>query len=82
MSCCAESPFVQTMEQRIARIETMMKDILEKLFVESVTKKEEDIIANCLRTYVAIDRIHEAEDLFKSSFVLPFLSTVFFFFFF
>jgi hypothetical protein len=46
---------------------------MEHLYKEGLNTKNTDIIANCLRTYAAIDRVGEAEMLYRVHSARPFL---------
>ncbi len=43
-------------EQRISFIENSLQRGMEHLYKEGLNTKNADIVANCLRTYAAIDR--------------------------
>jgi len=58
-------PFVQNLSGRIDRIETTMQEGLEALFCDGLVAGDRDVITNCLRTYAAIDRIQDVEDLYQ-----------------
>lgn len=49
---------------------------MEHLYKEGLKTKNADIVANCLRTYSAIDRVKEAEFMFRVHIVQPFLDKV------
>ena len=69
-------PFVKKMEPRIAFIENNLKNGLERLFHQGLQSKNLNIISNCLRTYAAIDKVNEAENLFRQWVVLPLATKV------
>jgi len=64
------------MEKRIDFIENSLQKGMEHLYKEGLNTKNADIIANCLRTYSAIDRVKEAERMFRVHIVHPFMVRV------
>eukprot|EP01102_Stenamoeba_stenopodia_P000504 TRINITY_DN10491_c0_g1_i1.p1 TRINITY_DN10491_c0_g1~~TRINITY_DN10491_c0_g1_i1.p1 ORF type:complete len:777 (-),score=153.84 TRINITY_DN10491_c0_g1_i1:104-2434(-) len=68
--------FVKNMELRISFIETLLKEGLERLFREGLLNKNIDIVANCLRTYAAINKETEAESLFRTFVVRPYFDKI------
>jgi len=69
-------PFVKNMEPRIIYIENTLQTGLERLFKEGLTTKNDNIVDNCLRTYAAIDKMSEAENLYRKWFLQPFTSKI------
>merc|ERR1712137_100640 len=69
-------PFVQNLGSRIDRIETTMQEGLETLFCDGLVAGDRDVITNCLRTYAAIDRTSDVQDLYQRKHVDPFLTTI------
>jgi len=64
-------PFVQHMSKRITFIENSLQREMEQLYKEGLRTRNLDIISNCLRTYAAIDRVQEAEHVYRIQFVRP-----------
>lgn len=62
--------------QRIGFIENSLQRGMEHLYREGLATKNVDIVANCLRTYAAIDRVSEAEMLYRVQFVRPAMAKV------
>lgn len=69
----SDYPFVQKMDKRISFIENSLQRGMEHLYKEGLNTKNADIVANCLRTYAAIDRVSEAEMLYRVHSARPFL---------
>ncbi len=53
---CVRSTILSFSEQRISFIENSLQRGMEHLYKEGLNTKNADIVANCLRTYAAIDR--------------------------
>lgn len=53
-----------------------MEKALERLFKEGLFSKNLNIISNCLRTFAAIDKVPQAEAMFRNWFVKPFAQQV------
>ncbi|EDV23691.1 uncharacterized protein TRIADDRAFT_26404 [Trichoplax adhaerens] len=64
-------PFVQKIQLRIDSISRTLKSSLDRLFEEAVGGGQTDSLARCLRTYAAIDKVQEAETLFRNMVVKP-----------
>ncbi|RDD44303.1 Conserved oligomeric Golgi complex subunit 2 [Trichoplax sp. H2] len=64
-------PFVQKIQLRIDSISKTLKSSLDRLFEEAVGGGQTDSLARCLRTYAAIDKVQEAETLFRNMVVKP-----------
>ncbi|KAL6064293.1 Conserved oligomeric Golgi complex subunit 2 [Balamuthia mandrillaris] len=76
LSNASHYPFVQGLSKRIFFIENSLQEGMQRLFTEGLSSKNEDIVANCLRTYAAIDRVKEAEELYRKHVVEPFVQKV------
>lgn len=66
-------PFVKNLESRITFIETTLQRSLEQLFREGIAKRETTTISDCLHTFAAIDRIQNAENIFRQVIVDPYV---------
>ena len=62
--------------QRIANITTTLQYSLEGSFLEGLDTKNMDILKQCLRTYALIDKIRDAEMLYRQHIVKPFMEEV------
>lgn len=71
--------FVIKQENRIRTIEGILSNGLEKLFREGISSNNQDQIANCLRTFDAIDKCKVAHNIFRSTVVKPWIDQVVFF---
>ena len=69
-------PFVKNLESRITFIETTLQRSLEQLFREGIAKRETTTISDCLHTFAAIDRIQNAENIFRQVIVDPYVRKV------
>jgi len=69
-------PFISKQEKRITFIENSLGTGLEKLFYQSLTNKNSNLLSSCLRTYSAIDKMKTAEELFRTWIVRPFSSKI------
>lgn len=55
--------------------EAMMSG-LDDMFLKSLKMKDVSSIAHCLRTYAALDKVHEAEMLYRKNTVAPAISAI------
>jgi len=62
--------------QRIKFIENSLQSGLERLYQEGLQTKNVEVITTCLRTYSAIERASEAENIFRTTVVHPFMAKV------
>ena len=62
--------------QRIANIRTTLQYSLEGSFLEGLDTANADILRQCLRTYALIDKIRDAENLFRQHIVKPYMEEV------
>ncbi|KAI8593705.1 oligomeric golgi complex component, COG2-domain-containing protein [Geranomyces variabilis] len=76
-----KTPFVQKIEKRISRIKATLTSSLSKSLTaayKDVLDKPDlpatrDALSQILRTYVSVDRVHDAESIFENSITMPFL---------
>ncbi|KAI8482591.1 Conserved oligomeric Golgi complex subunit 2 [Branchiostoma belcheri] len=66
-------PLVEKIRPRIAAITTTLQHSLETSFLEGLRTSNRDILRQCLRTYATIDKIKDAEALFRQTIVKPFM---------
>ncbi|XP_078673412.1 conserved oligomeric Golgi complex subunit 2-like isoform X2 [Branchiostoma floridae x Branchiostoma belcheri] len=69
-------PLVEKIRPRIAAITTTLQHSLETSFLEGLRTSNRDILRQCLRTYATIDKIKDAEALFRQTIVKPFMEEV------
>lgn len=62
--------------QRIANITTTLQYSLEGSFLEGLEQEDVAMLRQCLRTYALIDKIHDAENLFRQHIVKPYMEEV------
>lgn len=68
--------FEQIVSKRMLTIETILGDALVAIFKQALTERNTDMISNCLRTYAAIEKVAEAEEIFRVHIVRPVKFTV------
>lgn len=62
--------------QRITTITTTLQYSLEGHFVDGLENGNMEILQQCLRTYALIDKIKDAENLFRINVVRPYMEKV------
>ena len=62
--------------QRIANITTTLQFSLEGSFREGLETNDTAILRQCLRTYATIDKMRDAENLFRQHTVKPYMEEV------
>ncbi|XP_047104185.1 conserved oligomeric Golgi complex subunit 2 isoform X3 [Schistocerca piceifrons] len=62
--------------KKTSRISEAMMLGLNDMFLKSLKMKDMSSIARCLRTYAALDKVHEAEMLYRKNMVAPAISSV------
>ena len=62
--------------QRIAAITVTLQHSLERSFEESLETGQADVLRQCLRTYATIDKMRDAEALFRKIAVKPYMDEV------
>ena len=73
---CFDIMFYQLPFQRIANITTTLQYSLEGSFKEGLEQGEIHILRQCLRTYATIDKMRDAENLFRLHIVKPYMEEV------
>ncbi|PVD26689.1 hypothetical protein C0Q70_14367 [Pomacea canaliculata] len=63
-------------KKRIANITTTLQYSLEGSFLEGLEQEDVAMLRQCLRTYALIDKIHDAENLFRQHIVKPYMEEV------
>jgi len=66
-------PLVEQIKPRIASITSSLQYNLEGSLVEGLENKNVTILRQCLRTYATIDKIRDAEALFRQHIVKPYM---------
>ncbi|KAL4237416.1 Conserved oligomeric Golgi complex subunit 2 [Mactra antiquata] len=69
-------PLVEQIKPRISNITTTLQYSLEGSFLEGLDTGNVDILRQCLRTYALIDKIKDAETLYKQHIVKPYMEEV------
>lgn len=69
-------PLVEKIKPRIANITTTLQYSLEGSFLEGLEQKDVGVLRQCLRTYALIDKIRDAENLFRQHVVKPYMEDV------
>lgn len=69
-------PLVEEVKPRIASITSTLQYSLEGSFLEGLDHNNIDILRQCLRTYALIDKIKDAEYLFRKHVVQPFMEEI------
>ncbi|GAB6021627.1 Conserved oligomeric Golgi complex subunit 2 [Chamberlinius hualienensis] len=69
-------PLIEKMKPRIDHITNIVQRNLETAFLNSLKTENKSSVTQCLRIYSTIDRISEAEDLFRKKVVAPYLENV------
>ena len=62
--------------QRISAITSTLQYSLEGSFKESLEQNDTDVLRRCLRTYATIDKMADAENLFRQHTVKPYMEEV------
>ncbi|KAK7504893.1 hypothetical protein BaRGS_00003921 [Batillaria attramentaria] len=69
-------PLVEKIKPRIANITTTLQYSLEGSFLEGLESEDVGVLRQCLRTYALIDKIRDAENLFREHVVKPYMQEV------
>lgn len=69
-------PLVEEIKPRIANITTTLQYSLEGQLLEGLKKGNTQVLHQCLRTYALIDKIKDAENLFRQNVVRPYMEEV------
>ena len=70
-------PFIENMEKRIQSASLLVDTSLGHCFVDALEHRDANAIYNCLRAYAAIDNTRNAEEIFRSTVVAPFVEKIF-----
>ena len=66
-------PFVENMEKRIQSASVLLDASLGHCFIDGLNNSDTSVLYNCLRAYAAIDNTKNAEEIFRTSVVAPFI---------
>ncbi|XP_076897893.1 conserved oligomeric Golgi complex subunit 2-like [Bidens hawaiensis] len=69
-------PFIENMEKRIQNASSLLDTSLGHCFIDGLKHKDENAVYNCLRAYAAVDNTRNAEEIFRSTVVAPFVQKV------
>ncbi|XP_072181957.1 conserved oligomeric Golgi complex subunit 2-like [Diadema setosum] len=69
-------PLVEKIRPRIAAITVTLQHSLEKSFREGLEAGDCDVLRQCLRTYATIDKMRDAEALYRMIAVKPYMDEV------
>ncbi|XP_041469208.1 conserved oligomeric Golgi complex subunit 2-like [Lytechinus variegatus] len=69
-------PLVEKIRPRIAAITVTLQHSLEKSFREGLEAGDTNVLRQCLRTYATIDKMRDAEALFRQIAVKPYLDEI------
>ncbi|XP_048732279.2 conserved oligomeric Golgi complex subunit 2-like [Ostrea edulis] len=69
-------PLVEEIKPRIANITTTLQYSLEGQLLEGLQKGNLQVLHQCLRTYALIDKIKDAENLFRQNVVGPYMEEI------
>lgn len=69
-------PLVEKIKPRIANITTTLQYSLEGSFLEGLEQEDVGMLRQCLRTYALIDKIRDAENLFRQHVVKSYMEEV------
>ncbi|CAF2131227.1 BnaA03g46980D [Brassica napus] len=66
-------PFVENMEKRIQSASVLLDASLGHCFIDGLNNSDTSVLYNCLRAYAAIDNTTNAEEIFRTTIVAPFI---------
>ncbi|CAN7114444.1 hypothetical protein HID58_008823 [Brassica napus] len=69
-------PFIENLEKRIQSASVLFDASLRNCFIDGLNNRESNVIYNCLRAYAATDKIKNAEEVFRTTIVAPFIHKV------
>ena len=73
---CRGMPLVEEIKPRIANITMMLQFSLEGSFKEGLNSGNSEILRDCLRTYATIDKMRDAETLFRTFVVKGYMEEI------
>jgi len=69
-------PIIQSIIPRVSLITSKLQTNLESTFQQGIATKQPEVILRCLRTYALIDKVFDAEVLFRNTVVKPFAKSI------
>ncbi|VVA96521.1 unnamed protein product [Arabis nemorensis] len=66
-------PFIENMEKRIQSAGLLLDPSLGHCFIDGLNNSDTSVLYNCLRAYAAIDNTKNAEEIFRTTIVAPFI---------
>ncbi|WAR18458.1 COG2-like protein [Mya arenaria] len=76
VSKCRGLPLIENIKPRIGVITTSLQYSLEGSFLEGLDSGNTDMLRQCLRTYALIDKIRDAENLYRQHIVRPYMEVI------
>ncbi|CAI9108741.1 OLC1v1008418C2 [Oldenlandia corymbosa var. corymbosa] len=70
-------PFIENMEKRVQGASLLVDTSLGHCFIDALEHRDANAIYNCLRAFAALDNIKNAEEIFRSTVVMPFMEKIF-----
>lgn len=77
MSTVQNMPFVENMEKRMQGASLLLDTSLGHCFVDALEHRDVSAMQYCLRAFAAIDNTRNAEEIFRSTLVAPFMEKIF-----
>ncbi|KFK29022.1 hypothetical protein AALP_AA7G078500 [Arabis alpina] len=69
-------PFIENMEKRIQSASVLLDASLGHCFIDGLNNSDTSVLYNCLRAYAAIDNTKNAEEIFRTTIVAPFIHKI------
>uniref|UniRef100_A0A1J3DP33 Conserved oligomeric Golgi complex subunit 2 n=1 Tax=Noccaea caerulescens TaxID=107243 RepID=A0A1J3DP33_NOCCA len=69
-------PFIDNMEKRIQSASVLLDASLGHCFIDGLNNSDTSVLYNCLRAYAAIDNTKNAEEIFRTTIVAPFIHKI------
>ncbi|KAJ0261152.1 hypothetical protein HA466_0043250 [Hirschfeldia incana] len=69
-------PFIENLEKRIQSASVLFDASLRRCFIDGLNNSDTSVIYNCLRAYATTDNINNAEEIFCTTIVAPFIHKV------
>lgn len=69
-------PFIDNMEKRIQSASVLLDASLGHCFIDGLNNSDTSVLYNCLRAYAAIDNTKNAEEIYRTTIVAPFIHKI------
>ncbi|KAG2243465.1 hypothetical protein Bca52824_094685 [Brassica carinata] len=69
-------PFTESLEKRIQSASVLFDASLRNCFIDGINNRDSKVLYNCLRAYAATDNTKNAEEIFRTTIVAPFIHKV------